>query len=63
MGGGLSAHAGQSGLIEWIGGFGPAPRTVLVHGELRSQEALRLKLADKLQLQAEMPRRGESIAF
>ncbi|QFU75572.1 MBL fold metallo-hydrolase [Halioglobus maricola] len=61
--GGLSAHAGQSGLIEWIGGFEPAPRTVLVHGEVRSQEALRLKLADKLQLQAEIPRRGESITF
>lgn len=31
--GGLSAHAGQSGLLDWYGGFEHRPPVALVHGE------------------------------
>ena len=32
--GGLSGHAGQSDLLEWIGSLAPAhPRILLTHGE------------------------------
>ncbi len=61
--GGLSAHAGQSGLVEWIGHFQPQPRTVLVHGESRAQDALREKLWQAHGLKAEVPARGQSIVY
>jgi metallo-beta-lactamase family protein len=61
--GGLSAHAGQSGLLDWIGHFRPAPRTILVHGEPPAQDALREKLWKQQSLRAEVPARGESIVF
>ena len=61
--GGLSAHAGQSGLIRWIGNFEPPPRTVLVHGEPRAQDALRDKLWHELGLAVEVPARGQSIVY
>jgi metallo-beta-lactamase family protein len=38
--GGLSAHADQSGLMEWYGGFEGHPPLVLVHGEDKAREAL-----------------------
>ncbi len=44
--GGLSAHAGQTGLLNWYRGFQNRPRVVLVHGELASMEVL----AERLQL-------------
>jgi metallo-beta-lactamase family protein len=38
--GGLSAHADQSGLVDWYRGFDGAPPVCLVHGEPKSQQAL-----------------------
>jgi metallo-beta-lactamase family protein len=61
--GGLSAHAGQSGLVDWIGHFDPQPRTVLVHGESRAQDALREILWRKQGLSVEIPARGQSIVY
>lgn len=61
--GGLSAHAGQSGLVDWITHFQPPPRTVLVHGEPRSQDALAQKLWRDHQLKVEIPARGNSIVY
>jgi metallo-beta-lactamase family protein len=61
--GGLSAHAGQSGLLGWIGHFRPAPRTILVHGEPSAQDALRDRLWEQQSLRVEVPARGESIVF
>lgn len=60
--GGLSAHAGQSGLVNWISHFSPPPRTLLVHGEHRAQEALQKKLLQE-GLKAEIPDRGDCISF
>jgi len=61
--GGLSAHAGQSGLVEWIEAFDPHPKTFLVHGEPRAQDALSHRLWRDHQRQVEIPARGESIVF
>lgn len=61
--GGLSAHAGQSGLIDWISHFRPAPRTLLVHGEPQAQDALRDKLWAMHNMRVGVPARGESIVF
>ena len=61
--GGLSAHAGQSGLVDWVTHFQPPPRTVLVHGEPRAQDALAEKLWRDHQLKVEIPARGQSIVY
>lgn len=61
--GGLSAHAGRSGLVKWIGHFDPPPRTILVHGEARAQEGLASTLMQSLSLPVEIPARGDSIEF
>jgi metallo-beta-lactamase family protein len=61
--GGLSAHAGQSGLVAWLGAFDPAPRTVLVHGETGAQAALAARIRGELGIEVEIPARYESIDF
>lgn len=61
--GGLSAHAGQGGLMRWIGAFSPAPLTVLVHGEPRAQDALAEKLWQDQGLKVKVPGQGQSLVF
>ena len=61
--GGLSAHAGQSGLVSWLAAFEPAPRTVLVHGEAGAQQALAARLRGELGIEAEIPARYDHIDF
>lgn len=61
--GGLSAHAGQGQLVDWVGGFTPPPRTFLVHGEAGAQDAMADKLWRERQLKVEIPARGQSIVF
>jgi len=61
--GGLSAHAGQGELLDWIGNFQPQPRTLLVHGEPRAQDAMADKLWKDQQLKVEVPARGDSIVI
>jgi metallo-beta-lactamase family protein len=61
--GGLSAHAGQSGLVQWIAAFTPPPKTFLVHGEPRAQDALSAKLWREHKLCVEIPARGDSFVF
>jgi metallo-beta-lactamase family protein len=61
--GGLSAHAGQSDLVAWIDSFKPQPRTLLVHGEVKSQEALADRLLQECQLESEIPALGQTIEF
>jgi metallo-beta-lactamase family protein len=61
--GGLSAHAGQGELMDWIGGFQPKPRTLLVHGEPQAQDALAQKLWQDQKLKVAIPSRGESIVL
>ena len=59
--GGLSAHAGQSGLMEWLSAFENKPRTVLVHGEPQAQDALSQRIWKDLGMEVEIPQRGQSL--
>jgi metallo-beta-lactamase family protein len=61
--GGLSAHAGQSGLMDWAAGFGNHPLTVLVHGEPKAQQALAERLQEELGHEVRIPVRGEQLGF
>ena len=61
--GGLSAHAGQGGLVAWLGAFDPPPRTVLVHGEPQAQDALAARLREELRIDPALPLRGERFSF
>jgi len=60
--GGFSAHAGQSGLLEWAGHFKPGTAFALVHGEEDSMHALKHKLAGK-QIEATIPEKGQRLEF
>jgi metallo-beta-lactamase family protein len=61
--GGLSAHAGQGELLAWVAGFQPPPRTFLVHGEPRAQDAMADKLWQEQNLKVKIPARGDCIAL
>lgn len=61
--GGLSAHAGQSGLVDWLAAFENTPRTVLVHGEQEAQHALAQRLRKDLNRQVEIPAAGATISI
>lgn len=59
--GGLSAHAGQSGLVEWASSLKKAgPRVFLNHGEDGPRGVLREKIKSALDLNAELPKFGAS---
>jgi metallo-beta-lactamase family protein len=60
--GGLSGHAGQSDLVNWMGSLAPArPRVVLVHGEDGPRAALRGRIKERFGLDAETPAYRETI--
>ncbi|WP_371189216.1 MBL fold metallo-hydrolase RNA specificity domain-containing protein [Thalassotalea maritima] len=61
--GGFSAHAGQQGLLDWLNHFSPAPRVVLVHGEADALDTLGHKIWQTLKIRAEIPMKGQVIAF
>ena len=53
---GFSAHAGQSQLLEWLGGFrNPGLRVFLVHGEYTAQEVLADKIKSRFGYRVEIP--------
>jgi metallo-beta-lactamase family protein len=57
---GLSAHADQQEIMDWLGGFREAPkRTYLVHGEIEAAEALKARIEGELGWEVEIPRRGD----
>lgn len=58
--GGLSAHAGQSGLLAWYQGFQNRPPVALVHGESLAIDNLARCLRDT-GAQVSTPQRGEQI--
>ena len=61
---GLSAHADQGGLLEWVGAFqAPKPRTFLVHGEPEKMSVLADALAQQFGMKAEMPRWEETVVI
>jgi len=53
---GLSAHADQTGLLDWLKGLGQPPRQVFVtHGEPHAADALRLRIKEQLGWSARVP--------
>jgi len=57
--GGLSAHADQADLINWLKGFHNAPtKTYIVHGESSNSEALADAIYHQLQWKTTIPQRG-----
>ncbi len=59
--GGLSAHAGQSGLLEWYGHFNGRPPVHLVHGEEHARAALADELRARYRARVHRPRMGSVI--
>lgn len=59
--GGLSAHAGQSGLLAWYGAFDGAPPVALVHGEERARRGLAAALAQRYGIEAALPVAGDTL--
>ena len=59
--GGLSAHADQKALLDWLGGFRKAPRQVfVVHGEESTAQSFAGLLRDQLGWQVDVPGLHES---
>ncbi|MGG1922786.1 MBL fold metallo-hydrolase RNA specificity domain-containing protein [Chryseobacterium cucumeris] len=57
---GLSAHADQAELLEWIRKYKIPPKQVmLVHGELSALEALRVKIQTELQIPVKILKKDE----
>ena len=63
--GGLSAHADQGALLNWLRGFHKPPRqTFLVHGEAGASATFTQAIRDQLGWTAvRVPQRGEQIEF
>jgi metallo-beta-lactamase family protein len=54
--GGLSGHAGQSDLLNWVSSLAASrPRVILTHGEDGPRAALRDRINQRFGLGAEMP--------
>ncbi len=61
---GLSAHADQAALLNWVGCFRRAPRqTWVVHGEPLAAHALRDQIESRLGWDARVPARGGKAVF
>jgi metallo-beta-lactamase family protein len=59
--GGLSAHADQAGLLDWVGHFAEKskPRVFCIHGEQVSCEALAALIRERFHLDVRVPQWGE----
>lgn len=58
---GLSAHAGQAGLLDWYAAFEGAPRVALVHGEAPARAALAGEIEARFGVRPALPDRGDAI--
>jgi metallo-beta-lactamase family protein len=59
--GGLSAHADQTGLMNWYAGFEARPPVALVHGETEAIDRLASELRETLGAKVRVPRAGEML--
>jgi len=59
--GGLSAHADQSGLMDWYGHFDYRPPLVLVHGETHAMDVLHERIQKELGTPVHIAQPGEHI--
>lgn len=59
---GFSAHAGQTGLLKWLGHLAPSkPEVVLTHGEARGREPLAELIHKRYGLRPILPMQGDVI--
>ena len=59
---GFSAHAGQSGLLDWFKFLAPSkPQVILTHGEARGREPLARLLNERHGLEAVLPAQGDVV--
>ena len=59
---GFSAHAGQSGLLAWLGALAPCkPRVVLTHGEDEPRNELARRIEQKFRIKCSLATMGETI--
>jgi len=62
--GGLSAHADQAGLMEWLRAFRRPPRAVyVVHGEPLAANALQREIGSRLGWTADIPQAGQVVSL
>ena len=62
--GGLSAHAGQSGLLWWLDGFKrPPAQTFVVHGEPQAASSLAARITGRGWTGVTIPRAGEKVSL
>jgi metallo-beta-lactamase family protein len=60
--GGLSGHAGQSDLLNWLGSMAASkPRVILTHGEDAQRSAMRKEIQARFGLKSETPAYLETI--
>ena len=59
--GGLSAHADQHELLQWVSGFNNKPKVFVVHGDPEVKQEFSQLLQEKLQLVASVPKAGDII--
>ena len=60
--GGLSGHAGQTDLVNWIGSIAQSqPRVFLTHGEARGREPLKSIIEDRYNLKVDLPEMFETL--
>jgi metallo-beta-lactamase family protein len=60
--GGLSGHAGQSDLLQWVASLAaPGPRVFLTHGEERGRKPLGHLIEDRFKLRVDYPGLRETI--
>ena len=61
---GMSAHADQSEMLRWLGGFTSPPKaTYLVHGELAAMTTLEQAIEQKLGWRVQMPAMNETVTL
>ena len=62
--GGFSAHADQTGLLEWFSTLAPSrPRTIITHGEDRARQVFSDLIHSRFGLKSERPALGDVIEF
>jgi metallo-beta-lactamase family protein len=60
--GGLSGHAGQSDLLQWVASLAASrPRVFLTHGEERGRKPLGRLIEDRFKLRVDYPGLRETI--
>ena len=59
---GMSSHADAGEIVRWLGTFPRPPKqTYLVHGEIKAQEALKIKITKELGWNVEIPVQGQRV--